>query len=101
MTQFIGVAEMAKLVRTIGIETFLAELADHIAADFLRWPEFEKMARIASHSPDGVIELMPASDATLYGFKYVNGHPRNPLAGKSTVMAFGVLGTWRRERRCW
>jgi ornithine cyclodeaminase len=91
MTQFIGVAEMAKLVRTIGIETFLAELADEIRADFLRWPEFEKMARIATHSTDGVIELMPASDSTHYGFKYVNGHPGNPLVGKSTVMAFGVL----------
>ena len=91
MTQFIGVAEMAKLVRSIGIETFLTELADEIRADFVRWPAFEKMARIATHSADGVIELMPASDAALYGFKYVNGHPKNPLAGKPTVMAFGVL----------
>ncbi|MBL8599605.1 MAG: ornithine cyclodeaminase [Devosia sp.] len=91
MTQFIGVAEMAKLVRTIGIETFLCELADEIRADFIRWPEFEKMARIATHSADGVIELMPASDAALYGFKYVNGHPGNPALGKPTVMAFGVL----------
>ena len=91
MTQFIGVAEMAKLVRTIGVESFLAELAGYIREDFLRWPEFEKMARIASHSRDGVIELMPAADASLYGFKYVNGHPGNPLSGKLTVMAFGVL----------
>jgi ornithine cyclodeaminase len=91
MTQFIGVAEMAKLVRTIGIETFLTELADEIRADFLRWPEFEKMARVATHSRDGVIELMPASDSALYGFKYVNGHPNNPRSGKPTVMAFGVL----------
>jgi ornithine cyclodeaminase len=34
---------------------------------------------------------MPASDAALYGFKYVNGHPGNPALGKPTVMAFGVL----------
>ncbi len=92
MTQFIGVTDMAKLVRSIGIETFLSGLADEIRADFVRWPEFEKMARIATHMPDGVIELMPASDATHYGFKYVNGHPKNPQrAGKPTVMAFGVL----------
>ncbi len=52
MTQFIGVAEMAKLVRSIGIETFLTELADEIRADFVRWPEFENMARIATHSAD-------------------------------------------------
>jgi ornithine cyclodeaminase len=91
MTQFIGVAEMAKLVRNIGIETFLTDLAGFIREDFLRWPDFEKMARIASHSKDGVIELMPASDSALYGFKYVNGHPNNPKTGLSTVMAFGVL----------
>ncbi|RYE07418.1 MAG: ornithine cyclodeaminase [Hyphomicrobiales bacterium] len=91
MTQFIGVAEMAKLVRNIGIETFLTDLAGCIREDFLRWPEFDKMARIASHSRDGVIELMPASDASLYGFKYVNGHPNNPKHGYATVMAFGVL----------
>ena len=91
MTQFIGVAEMAKLVRTIGTERFLADLAGYIREDFLRWPEFEKMARIASHSRKGVIELMPASDATLYGFKYVNGHPANTKTGLLTVTAFGVL----------
>ena len=91
MTQFIGVAQMAKLVRNIGIETFLTDLAGFIREDFLRWPDFEKLARIASHSKDGVIELMPASDGALYGFKYVNGHPNNPKTGLSTVMAFGVL----------
>ncbi len=91
MTQFIGVTEMARLVRGVGIETFLSELAGEIAADFRRWPRFEKMARIASHSGDGVIELMPASDEALYGFKYVNGHPNNPRSGNLTVMAFGVL----------
>jgi ornithine cyclodeaminase len=91
MTQFIGVAEMAKLVRKIGTETFLADLAGYIREDFLRWPDFEKMARIASHSKNGVIELMPAADASLYGFKYVNGHPINTASGLLTVTAFGVL----------
>jgi ornithine cyclodeaminase len=91
MTQFIGVAEMAKLVRTIGIEPFLIKLAAAIEEDFIRWPLFEKMARIASHSANGVIELMPASDGLLYGFKYVNGHPPNTRLGKLTVTGFGVL----------
>ena len=91
MTQFIGVAEMAKLVRTIGTEKFLTDLAGYVRADFLRWPQFEKMARIASHSSNGVIELMPAADAALYGFKYVNGHPINTKSGLLTVTAFGVL----------
>jgi ornithine cyclodeaminase len=91
MTQFIGVGEMAKLVRTTGIESFLAKLAAAIEEDFIRWPLFDKMARVASHSPNGVIELMPASDGRLYGFKYVNGHPANPRTGKLTITAFGVL----------
>jgi ornithine cyclodeaminase len=46
---------------------------------------------VASHSPDGVIELMPVADAARYAFKYVNGHPKNIRFGASTVMAFGVL----------
>ena len=46
---------------------------------------------LASHSPVGVIELMPISDGQLYSFKYVNGHPRNTAAGLLTVTAFGVL----------
>jgi ornithine cyclodeaminase len=91
MTQFIGVQTMAKLVRDIGIETFLTDLAGYVREDFMRWPDFEKMARIASHSRNGVIELMPAADAALYGFKYVNGHPANTAAGKLTVTGFGVL----------
>jgi ornithine cyclodeaminase len=38
-----------------------------------------------------VIELMPTADSEFYSFKYVNGHPGNPQAGLSTVMAFGAL----------
>src|SRR5277367_6180043 len=34
---------------------------------------------------------MPISDGTSYSFKYVNGHPRNTVAGLLTVTAFGVL----------
>jgi len=39
----------------------------------------------------GVIELMPTSDGQVYGFKYVNGHPKNTQAGLQTVTAFGLL----------
>lgn len=38
-----------------------------------------------------MIELMPTSDGQLYGFKYVNGHPKNMREGLQTVTAFGVL----------
>ena len=88
---FVDLDNMMKLVHAIGIERFLVELAEVIAADFRRWPSFDKTARVASHSIDGVIELMPTSDGTLYGFKYVNGHPKNTRCGMQTVTAFGVL----------
>ncbi|ABM40860.1 ornithine cyclodeaminase [Acidovorax sp. JS42] len=69
----------------------MTELATELRADFLRWESFDKSARTASHSPRGVIELMPVADDALYSFKYVNGHPGNPASGLPTVMAFGVL----------
>jgi len=34
---------------------------------------------------------MPTSDGEVYGFKYVNGHPKNTQNGLPCVMAFGVL----------
>jgi len=88
---FISVPSMVELVRRIGLEAILRDLASYIAADFRRWEQFEKVARLASHSPDGVIELMPASDGLHYAFKYVNGHPKNSLRDLQTVAAFGML----------
>ena len=91
MTRFVDVPALARLVQHQGVPRFIAELADAIEQDFRRWNEFEKCARLASHSSLGVIELMPVSDASRYAFKYVNGHPRNTADGLYTVMAFGVL----------
>jgi len=91
LVPFVSVDHMMKLVHAVGVERFLVELADAIEADFRRWPSFDKTARVASHSTDGVIELMPTSDGTHYGFKYVNGHPKNTRDGLQTVTAFGVL----------
>ena len=79
------------LVRRKGLKHCIAAIADNIHADFLRWNDFDKSARVANHSRNGVIELMPISDDTSYSFKYVNGHPKNTALGLSTVMAFGVL----------
>src|SRR5690606_12883930 len=88
---FVSVDHMMKLVLKVGIDRFLTELAAVIEEDFRRWPVFDKTPRVASHSEEGVIELMPTSDGTLYGFKYVNGHPKNTRDGRQTVTAFGVL----------
>jgi ornithine cyclodeaminase len=91
MIDFIGVSDILRLVERLGTGAFIERLAGEIEHDFRRWSEFEKSARLASHSAGGVIELMPTSDGRLYSFKYVNGHPKNTAAGLLTVTAFGVL----------
>ncbi|MFG6626560.1 ornithine cyclodeaminase [Sulfitobacter sp. 1A12056] len=88
---FVSVEHMMGLVHHIGIEQVLTDLASEIEADFRRWPLFDKTPRVASHSDVGVIELMPTSDGETYGFKYVNGHPKNTAEGLQTVTAFGLL----------
>lgn len=88
---FVSVDHMMKIVLEIGVEAVLTGIADYIEADFKRWELFDKTPRIASHSTEGVIELMPTSDGEVYGFKYVNGHPKNMKRGLQTVTAFGVL----------
>ncbi len=88
---FVSVDNMMKLILRTGIETALQELAGYIEEDFRRWELFDKTPRVASHSAEGVIELMPTSDGEVYGFKYVNGHPSNTKEGLQTVTAFGLL----------
>ena len=88
---FVSVDHMMKIVLDLGIEQVLSGIADYLEEDFKRWELFDKTARVASHSPVGVIELMPTSDGEVYGFKYVNGHPKNTKEGLQTVTAFGVL----------
>jgi ornithine cyclodeaminase len=91
LVPFISVENMMRFVLHLGLERVLVELAGEIEADFKRWERFDKTPRVASHSAVGVIELMPTSDGEYYGFKYVNGHPKNMAAGLQTVTAFGVL----------
>ncbi len=91
LVPFVSVENMMKLIHHVGIEQMLCGLADYIEADFKRWELFDKTPRIAHHSAEGVIELMPTSDGEVYGFKYVNGHPKNTREGLQTVTAFGLL----------
>lgn len=95
MTRLIDLPTLAAFVHERGAARCMTELAAELRADFLRWESFDKSARTASHSPRGVIELMPVADDALYSFKYVNGHPGNPASGLPTVMAFGVLAEVR------
>jgi ornithine cyclodeaminase len=90
-TLFLTAQDMASMVHELGLASTLAGLADAIEQDYRRWQDFDKCARVASHSTEGVIELMPIADARTYAFKYVNGHPKNTRIGLPTVMAFGVL----------
>ena len=88
---FVSVANMMRFVHHVGVEQVMRDLAAHIEEDFARWELFDKTPRVGSHSDVGVIELMPTSDGKLYGFKYVNGHPKNTTEGLQTVTAFGLL----------
>ncbi|MDQ0823152.1 ornithine cyclodeaminase [Arthrobacter sp. V4I6] len=91
MTRFVDVHNMVRWAAGRGVETIISEMIVYLEDDFRRWASFDKSPRVASHTPFGVIELMPTSDHETYGFKYVNGHPSNPARGFQTVTAFGVL----------
>ena len=90
-TDFLSASDAARLVARVGVVSVLRMVATAIEEDYLRWQDFDKSARTAAHSENGVIELMPVADARDYAFKYVNGHPINTRYGLPTVMAFGAL----------
>lgn len=90
-TRFLSPLDVVAIVTHLGLASTLRALADRIRDDYRRWQDFDKSARVSSHSPGGVIELMPIANAHSYAFKYVNGHPGNPRLSLPTVMAFGVL----------
>ena len=91
LVPFVSVDHMMQLIHHVGMADMLRGLATFIEEDFKRWELFDKTPRVASHSAEGVIELMPTSDGETYGFKYVNGHPKNTSEGLQTVTAFGLL----------
>ncbi|MEJ6005688.1 ornithine cyclodeaminase [Paucibacter sp. AS339] len=91
MTTLLTTQDVAHITQTLGIAEVFKRMVGYLESDYLRWAEFDKCARVASHSEDGVIELMPIADGELYSFKYVNGHPKNTKSGLPTVMAVGLL----------
>lgn len=92
-TPFLSALRAATLVSRLGVGPCIRGMLARIEHDFKRWEQFDKSARLASHSAQGVIEIMPISDGHTYGFKYVNGHPNNHRHELPTVMAFGVLAS--------
>ena len=91
LVPFVSVDHMMQLINHTGLMQMMIGLSEYIESDFKRWELFDKTPRVASHSAEGVIELMPTSDGEVYGFKYVNGHPKNTKDGLQTVTAFGLL----------
>lgn len=88
---FVSVSNMLALINQYGVEKLMLGMVEYLEADFKRWHDFDKSPRFATHSTDGVIELMPVADHQQFSFKYVNGHPKNTKVGLQTVTAFGVL----------
>ncbi|MDF1763884.1 MAG: hypothetical protein P1U57_10780, partial [Oleibacter sp.] len=56
-TQYLSAERAAEIITKKGIAECLSGLAEYILQDFLRWQDFDKSARVANHSRDGVIEL--------------------------------------------
>ncbi len=89
--KLITVTDLETLVATHGFKKLTQDLVTYLKNDFSDWKSFDKSPRHACHVPDGVIELMPICNHQYYAFKYVNGHPKNPLSGKQTIVATGQL----------
>lgn len=90
-TSFLSAHKAAALISKLGLVNCMRGMLHTIDHDFKRWEQFHKAVRLASHSAQGVIEIMPISDGETFSFKYVNGHPNNHRHELPTVMAFGVL----------
>lgn len=80
-----------QLIIKLGIKNFFIRLVENLQEDFAHWSEFEKSSRHAIYVENGVLELMPVCNKSLYSFKYVNGHPNNAMRKKLTVVALGML----------
>ena len=85
------IEDIKSIISKVGYKEFYKRLIATMEEDYSNWESFDKCPRVANHVDGGVIELMPVSDDKLYTFKYVNGHPKNPLQKKFTVMATGQL----------
>lgn len=85
------IEDIKSIISKVGYKEFYKRLIATMEEDYSNWESFDKCPRVANHVDGGVIELMPVSDDKLYTFKYVNGHPKNPLQNKFTVMATGQL----------
>jgi len=84
-------ADIHTMIKRVGLPSFYLQLIEQLKQDFQHWEQFQKSPRHAIHVEGGVMELMPICDDTYYSFKYVNGHPANPLKGRLNIVALGML----------
>lgn len=91
MIKIITVLDIQKIIHKIGIKKFFKDFIVALEKEYVRWNAFQKSPRHAIHVKNGVIEVMPICDDELYGFKFVNGHPKNTQQHKLTVAAVGLL----------
>lgn len=91
MINVLSVDKVVELIKKHSFKQYTLDLMQALKEDFARWQEFDTIPRPAFHVPDGVIELMPTADNSLFAYKYVNGHPKNPLENKQTIVATGQL----------
>lgn len=84
-------ADVARVVAEVGLRGFVDGLISRMEEAFKRWDELKVVPRLSFGYPQGVMEVMPASDSKLYTVKIVNGHPGNPSRNLLTVVALGVL----------
>ena len=78
MVPFVSVDDMMNIINIRTLPVIIREIAEYIESDFLRWESFDKTPRVAAHSTEGVIELMPTSDGENYGcLLYTSPSPRD------------------------
>jgi len=90
-TKIITLQDVKKIVSTVGYKNFTNQLVAKMREEFARWNDFEKTARLPFYKNDGVMELMPICGPEMFSYKYVNGHPNNPILNKLTVVGSGLL----------
>lgn len=53
--EFVDVASMARWIQRDGVENIIGGMIEYLESDFKRWERFDKIPRVASHTPFGVI----------------------------------------------
>ena len=89
--KILTLGDVQNIIHKVALSKLFQIVMEAMESDFSRWNEFNLSSRHATHFKHGVIELMPCSDNHLYSFKYVNGHPENPLNNHLCVIALGQL----------